>query len=232
MTTPPDETLETRLRIAVCDCDWITATDLDCAQCGETTRPYRESVLHWDDRHFHEACLLLRTLRENLDAADTIAALRQQLAEAQGERDSYDGRLDHDDAVLIRICKKLGVPLDWHSEPFPAEQEVLTAIGDIRQQLAVAEADNPRNAGSYDRYDVDGVLCLPMGMSKVEVLAGYCRELSAAKDERTDEWLAAVDRADAAEARVSTLEQQLASSEQRVRDALQQISVVQERSQW
>jgi hypothetical protein len=76
---PEPPSLETQLRTSECDCDWMAGSCPTCAECQSETRPYRESVLHWDGQHIHEGCLLLRTLKAVEAAEARIATLEQQL---------------------------------------------------------------------------------------------------------------------------------------------------------
>jgi hypothetical protein len=106
MTEPPS--LETRLRTSECDCDWMAGGCPTCAECQSETRPYRESVLHWDGQHIHEGCLLLRTLKAAEAAEARIATLEQagrlcwhEMRHTTAPRNSFTDALDALDAALF-----------------------------------------------------------------------------------------------------------------------------------
>jgi hypothetical protein len=44
------------------------------------------------------------------------------------------------DTALVNICKALDVPLDWHAEPFPAEDAVLAKIAALSASHAEQKA--------------------------------------------------------------------------------------------
>jgi hypothetical protein len=68
----------------ICDCDWMEKSPLPaCPGCASEPRPYRESVLHYQDQHWHEGCLLQHALGRCADLTGQITALQQQLADAE-----------------------------------------------------------------------------------------------------------------------------------------------------
>jgi hypothetical protein len=105
--------------------------------------PWKPTVVVNGSRFYHGAGPeLINRAAATADAAhiaanspDVTLRLIHDLEDARAERDSFDELLAHSNRALVNICKALGVPLDWHAEPFPAEEDVLRAIADLTQQV-------------------------------------------------------------------------------------------------
>jgi len=69
-----------------------------------------------------------------------IDALRTALAAAESQAKGLEELYDQEQRVLGRIVTALGVQLDWHCEPFPAEEETIAAIAELQAKLNKAES--------------------------------------------------------------------------------------------
>lgn len=101
------------------------------------------------------------------------------LSAALAERDGLDFLLKHSDAALVKICKALNVPLDWHAEPFPAEEEVLAAIAAALAQVTALKEENQQK----DSIIIDLRKVLFEERERLRVLTAERETLRAALDE-------------------------------------------------